>query len=80
MLVFPRPSPPRQQRPAPLPPQADRGQDYIPEQVGRSLYDSLKIIGPEVPPKFTFFCVLVTELVTNLSPLETDPVLVRPRL
>ena len=32
--------------PAPLPPQqADGGQDYIPEQVGRSIYDSLKILG-----------------------------------
>jgi len=45
MLVFPRPSSPRRQRPAPPPPQADGGQDYIPEQVGRSLYDSLKILG-----------------------------------
>jgi hypothetical protein len=27
------------------PPQADRGHDYIPEQVGRSIYDSLKILG-----------------------------------
>jgi hypothetical protein len=55
MLVFLRPLPPRQQRPAPPPPQADRGQDYIPEQVGHNLYDSLKILGPAVPPKFTFF-------------------------
>ncbi len=55
MLVFPRPLPPRGQRPAPLPPQADGGRDYIPEQVGCSLYDSLKILGPAVPPKFTFF-------------------------
>jgi hypothetical protein len=41
----PQPSPPRRQRPAPPHPQADRGQDYIPEQVGCSLYDSLKILG-----------------------------------
>jgi hypothetical protein len=32
--------------PVPLPPpQADGGQDYILEQVGRSVYDSLKILG-----------------------------------
>ncbi len=42
----PRPSPPRQQRPMPPPPpQVDDGQDYIPEKVGRSIYDSLKILG-----------------------------------
>jgi DnaJ-class molecular chaperone len=28
-----------------LPPQADGSQDYIPEQVGRSVYNSLKILG-----------------------------------
>ncbi len=55
MLVSPQPLPPRKQQPAPLPPQADGGQDYIPEQVRRSLYDSLKILGPAVPPKLTFF-------------------------
>ena len=38
-------SPPRRQRPAPPPPQTDNGRDYDPEQVGRSLYDSLKILG-----------------------------------
>ena len=27
------------------PPQADGGRDYIPDQVGQSLYDSLKILG-----------------------------------
>jgi hypothetical protein len=44
--TLPRPSPPLRQRPAPPPPpQADGGQDYIPEQVGRSVYDSLKILG-----------------------------------
>ena len=52
-----------------------------------SQYDSCKVwlkkmttSLPAVPPKITFFCVLVTELVTDLSPLETDPVLVLPRL
>jgi hypothetical protein len=30
---------------------------------------------PAVPLKFTFLCVLVTELVTELIPLGTDPVL-----
>ncbi len=55
MLVFPRPSPPRQQQPTPPPPQADGGKDYIPEQVGRRLYESLEILGPAMPPKFTFF-------------------------
>jgi hypothetical protein len=38
--------PPQQHQPAPLPPpQADGGRDYIPEQVGCSIYDSLKILG-----------------------------------
>ena len=41
-------SPPRRQRPPPpqQPPQPDstNGRDYIPEQVGRSMYDSLKIL------------------------------------
>ncbi len=42
----PCPSLPRRQWPVPPPPpQADSGQDYIPEQVGRSVYDSLKILG-----------------------------------
>ena len=42
-----RPSPPRRRRPGPPPPQADNGheRDYDPAQVGRSLYDSLKILG-----------------------------------
>jgi hypothetical protein len=41
----PRPSPPRQQKPVhPPPAQVDSGQDYIPEQVGRSVYDNLKIL------------------------------------
>jgi hypothetical protein len=35
---------------------------------------------PAVPPKFTFLCVLVTELVSDLFPLGTDPVLALPRL
>jgi hypothetical protein len=35
---------------------------------------------PAVPPKFTFLCVLVTELVTDLFPLGTDPVLALPKL
>jgi hypothetical protein len=35
---------------------------------------------PAVPPKFTFLCVLVTELVTDLFPLGTDLVLALPRL
>ena len=35
---------------------------------------------PAVPPKFTFLCVLVTELVTDLFPLGSDPVLALPRL
>jgi curved DNA-binding protein CbpA len=29
----------------PPPPQADGGRDYIPDQVGQSLYDSLRILG-----------------------------------
>ena len=41
--------PPHRQRPPPpqQPPQPDstNGRDYIPEQVGRSMYDSLKILG-----------------------------------
>ncbi len=41
----PRPSPPRQQQPAPPPPQAGGERNYIPEQVGRCVYDSLKILG-----------------------------------
>ena len=40
-----RSSPPRRQRPAPPPRQTDNGRNYDPEQVGRSLYDSLKILG-----------------------------------
>jgi hypothetical protein len=40
-----RPSPPRRQRPAPPPPRTNNERDYDPEQVGRSLYDSLKILG-----------------------------------
>ena len=39
------PSPPRRQRPAPPPPQATEGRDYIPEQLGHCVYDSLKILG-----------------------------------
>jgi hypothetical protein len=42
----PRPLPPRRQQPVPLPPpQADGGHDYIPEKVGCSIYDSMKILG-----------------------------------
>jgi hypothetical protein len=42
----PRPSLPLWQWPAPLPPlHLDGVWDYIPEQVGRSIYDSLKILG-----------------------------------
>jgi hypothetical protein len=40
-----RSSPPRRQRLVPPPPRTDNGRDYDPEQVGRSLYDSLKILG-----------------------------------
>jgi DnaJ-class molecular chaperone len=31
--------------PAPPPPRATEGRDYIPEQVGHCVYDSLKILG-----------------------------------
>ncbi len=40
-----RPSPPSRHRPAPSPPRADRERDYDQEQVGHSLYDSLKFFG-----------------------------------
>jgi hypothetical protein len=35
---------------------------------------------PTMPPKFTFVCVLVTELVIHMFPLETNPVLALPWL